>query len=35
MNAQKSVPIVTPSVFAEIVKAIVANAARDRKQAGK
>lgn len=29
----KSVPLVTPSVFAEIMAAIVANAARDRRQA--
>lgn len=26
-------PLITPNIFAEIIKAIVANAERDRKQA--
>ena len=29
-----STPLITPEVFAEILKAIVANAARDRRAAG-
>lgn len=32
MNQGKT-PLITPDIFAEIIKAIVANAARDRRQA--